>query len=533
MNLKVRNAIFFLMVFVLIFDYIPKPVQLNFLGGPAGSKLIVYPLLVAFGYSVYCHYKHGGVFVDFRKFARYVAVFIGVMLLSTACGLIMYPYWDLVLSGPVNQIEKLPKVMEFLASHGMAVDQRLLMSCWIIARQVKGTFLDAFWCFGASYLVYCWYKEDWRTALRIAVKAALWAFGVLFLYAIAEVAYLAGNPAAAKILSTINPYIHPIVTNHGWWPPLLWKGQLRLVFPEPSHVGNYIAFGLPFLWYMYFEAGRKKAGLALLMTVVMSFLVFLTKARTAYGMLIGMVVLLLCLILLGRQFGLLKKFAALVAAVAIGFGGFVSFDMTMQAVAASAKAKSVTAKAAPAKPKPKPKPKSVTAQAMAAKAVENNFLSLVMDNKRSNGARYSLLRAHFRTGMEHPILGVGRGLTGAYVAEHFTKAEAKNKEVASWIRYQKKHGPMASGYSIPDAMNEFVSRFSTTGILGLLTVLFPFSHVLMKLLKDWMRCGSHESMFVAFALISSLVAGCNGSWDIIFGVWLLLGLSYAVVRGKA
>ena len=538
MNPKVKNTIFFLMVFVLIFDNIPKPVQLNFLGGPVGGKLLVYPLLVAFVYSFYCHYKHGGVFVDFRKFARYVAVFIGVMLLSTACGLMMYPYWDLVLSGPVDQIEKLPKVMDFLSAHGMAVDQRLLMSCWIIVRQVKGVFLEAFWCFGGAYLVYCWYKEDWREALRLAVKAVLGALGVLFLYGMVEVAYLAGNPAAAKILSTINPYIHPIVTNHGWWPPLLWKGQLRLVFPEPSHVGNYIAFSLPFLWYMYFEAGRKKAGLALLMTVVMSFLVFLTKARTAYGMLIGMVVLLFCLILLGRQFGLLKKFAVLVAAVAIGFGGYVSFDTAVQAAAANAKAKSVAAKAAPAKEKakpnskPEPKPKSVTAQATAAKAIENNFLSLATGNKRSNGARYGLLRSHFRIGLEHPVLGVGRGLTGAYVMEHFTPEEAKNGEIASWIHYQKERGPMAAGYSMPDAMNEFVTRFSNSGLLGLFVVLFSFGYVLMKLLKDWMRRGSHASMFMAFALISSLVAGCNGGLNVLFGVWLLLGLSYAMARGK-
>ena len=505
MNIKVRNAIFFLMVFVLIFDHTPKPVQLNFLGGPVGNKLEVYPLSIAFLYSFYCQYRYGGIFKDFKVFARYVAVFIGVMLLSTVAGLIHYPYYDLILNGPADQIEKLPRVLDFLASHGIAADPKLLAQCWIVARQVKGVFLEAFWCFGGAYLVYSWYREEWKVALRIAVKAVLGALGVLFLYAMVEVAYLAGNPTAKSILSCINPYIHPIVTNHGWWPPLLWKGQMRLVFPEPSHVGNFIAFGLPLLWYMYYKAERKQAGVALVMTATMSFLVFLTKARTAYAMLIGMMVLLLCLILLGRKYGLLKKFAALMVSVAIGFGGFVSFNAITQTIAT---------------------------QAIATQAIEDNFLSLTAGNKRSNGARYGLLRAHFRTGMAHPVLGVGRGLAGAYVAENFTPEEAKNKEIASWIHYQEERGPMAVGYSMPDAMNEFVTRFSNSGILGLLTVLFPFAYVVMRLLKDWMRCRTLEPMFMAFALLSSLVAGCNGSWNLLYGVWLLLGLAYAVAWGR-
>lgn len=85
MSRKMRDILFFLIVFTLIFNSIPKAIQLNFIGGPAGDKLCVYPLLVGFLYSFWCQYKYGDVFCDAKKFLKYIAVFIGVMLLFD-CG---------------------------------------------------------------------------------------------------------------------------------------------------------------------------------------------------------------------------------------------------------------------------------------------------------------------------------------------------------------------------------------------------------------------------------------------------------------
>ena len=91
---------------------------------------------------------------------------------------------------------------------------------------------------------------------------------------------------------------------------------------------------------------------------------------------------------------------------------------------------------------------------------------------------------------------------------------------------------MAAGYSMPDAMNEFVSRFSSTGILGLGTFLFPFAYVLLRLLKKWVIRKDLTAMMMMLALISSMIAGCNGSLNLMYAVWLLLGLSYAVAFGR-
>lgn len=541
MNKKIRDIIFFLMVFVLIFNIIPRPVQLNFLGGPVGSKLLVYPLLAAFVYSFYCHYKHGGVFVDFRKFARYVAVFIGVMLLSTGCGLIMYPYWDLMLSGPVDQIEKLPKVMEFLASHGMAVDQRLLMSCWIIARQVKGTFLDAFWCFGTSYLVYCWYKEDWREAVDILGRAVLASAAVIISYSAIEVCYLAHSKEAGNILSAINPYIHEIKVDGKWYPPLLWPGQLRSVFAEPSHYGIYMAFATPWLWYRIY---KKQSVASMVIAFVLFFLLILTRSRTAFMIHVGELVLFTLFVLLwDRNKKSLLQVGKVVAISLCAFflaTGFIGQYVDAKPVGATNKVvtnkKAETNKNAAANKKVETNKKAEANKKAApnkhvvADYVKSNAASLADPNARSNGARYSVMEADFKIGLDHPLLGVGDGLRSYYLPDYFSKKALKNGEIKMWMRFMKKLGAVRSG--IP-RLGEYTSRFSTTGLIGLGVFFAPVIVLILSLFKK-MRASQERFIYIIFgvAICGVLASGIGNILNMVYGYWLLLGLGYAAARGK-
>lgn len=503
MNVKVRNAIFFLMVFALIFDNIPKPVQLNFLGGPAGGKLVVYPLLAGFLYSFYCHYKHGGVFVDFRKFARYVAVFIGVMLLSTVAGLVMYPYWDLVLSGPADQIEKLPRVMDFLAAHGMAVDQRLLMSCWIVARQVKGVFLEAFWCFGTAYLVYCWYKEDWRRAVDIVTRAVLASGVVLISYSVIESFYLAHSETAGYILSAINPYIHEIQTDGKWWPPLLCQGQLRSVFSEPSYYGIYMAFAMPWLWYRLYQ--KRTVG-AVAVTFLLTFFLILTGSRTAFMLHVGELALFILFVLLWDRNKKSLQHVGKVMAISLcaffagtGFiGQYVDVDSDGGAIAGY---------------------------------VESNAASLANPDARSNGARYAVMAADFRIGLDHPVLGVGKGLRNGYMPDYFSEKALHNEEVKMWMDFREKMGVLRSGF--PN-LGEYTSRFAETGLIGLGVFFAPVVVLLWSLYKKTRESEERFFYIVLGVAICGVLASCIGDGvNIIYGYWLLLGLAYAAVKGEA
>lgn len=55
--------------------------------------------------------------------------------------------------------------------------------------------------------------------------------------------------------------------------------------------------------------------------------------------------------------------------------------------------------------------------------VKDNIGTLASNDKRSNGARYSMLRYHIRLGLSHPILGVGKGLHAAYAKDYLTENE--------------------------------------------------------------------------------------------------------------
>ena len=289
MNKKIIDRIFFIISFFLIFNNTPKIIQMNLWGGHIGWKLVFYPLVAGIIYTLYCQYKYKNVLVYLDEFLKFIFVYIVVTMLSLIIGLYTYPYYDVVFNGPVSQIEKLPKVMDFFASHGIVIDQKFALGTWLIARQVKGVLLETFWCFGGAYMIFCWYHKNWQQAVRIMTKGVLAGLVVVFAYSVIEIFYLAGNEAAEGLLVTITPYFHPIKTNHGWWPPLLWKGQLRSVFSEPSMVGNYISIVIPVLFCCYL---RNVSKAMLLISGTLMFLVFLTKARTAYAMLFGMLILM-------------------------------------------------------------------------------------------------------------------------------------------------------------------------------------------------------------------------------------------------
>lgn len=93
MNRKICNTIFFLCVF-FDFDDIPKAIQLSFLTGPVGNKLIAYPLLMGVIYTAYCYYKHNFILPNIRQFSKYILAFIIILILSTIHGLFIYPYYD-------------------------------------------------------------------------------------------------------------------------------------------------------------------------------------------------------------------------------------------------------------------------------------------------------------------------------------------------------------------------------------------------------------------------------------------------------
>ena len=508
--MKRCNIIFFTICFCLIFNNIPQILQMSFIGGGFGEKLSFYPLFIGFIYTIYCQYKYKNILVNFDKFTKFIVVYLAITFISLIFGLYNYPYYDLLINGPITQIEKLPKVMTILDNFGINVDQKILITFWMVARAIKGLLFEVIYTFGGVYIIYCWYYNNRKTAFQILIKAVLCPLIFVFSYAVIEIFYLSGNLHAREILEVITPYIHIVKPDGFWWPPLLWPGQLRSLFAEPSYYGIYFAFAMPLLWYVSFITKKITYKVLIYFSLIFfTFCLLLTQARTAVALFAGEFVIFSVIILYLRQKILLKKFAEVVFCVILAF---ISSNYFIANLLADNRYEITTVD----------------------EYIESNLTSLASTTQRSNNARYSIMLTDLKIGLDNPIIGVGTGLRNAYVPDYLPEMSKSNSEVKMWIKNQQEKGIMRSGFP---KLGEYTSRFAETGVLGLAMFLMPPLVLLRKLyFKISDRAMSTENklpyVFFTISLIGIMASGIGDTLNITYCYWVLLGLGYAMCFGK-
>lgn len=513
MSAQIRDILFYGAIFALIFNNIPTAIQMNFIGGVVGSKLAFYPVILGFIYTAYCQYKYGNVFVKLPVIKKYILVYSIVALFSLTLGLYNYPYFELIINGPINQIEKLPKVLAWFSEYGIDLNFEITISFWMVVRVIKTLALEIFYTFIFSYMIYCWYKDDWYDAIKILGKASLCSLAVIVIYCIVEVSYLVGNETAKSILENITPYLHTVKDNGTWWPPLLWKNQLRSIFAEPSYFGIYSAFCLPFLWLGIIKnkLNNKDAYVYIILTISMTFLLILTKARTGFMLHVGELLIFSFLLIYTRNTALWKKSIVVFLCSMIAFvGGNLFISKCM-----------ITKKAI-----------HTPLKTSISNYIDSNATSLINPDKRSNRARYSVMEADVNVGLEHPLFGIGSGLRAAYVIDAFSERALNDSEVKYWIRNSKRLGILKSG--IPK-LGEYTSRFCETGMLGLLVFLFPAFYLAKCMLYKLKNIEKDVQVYYVLFLTSFagiLASGIGDTINITYCYWVLLGLGYAMCFGK-
>lgn len=510
MNTKYINYLFFFIILFLIFNNTPKLTQMNFVGGVLGSKLVFYPIVFGMIYTLYCQYRYKNVLVNFYKFLKFIAIYFTIIFISLIIGLYTYPYYDLVLNGPITQIERLPKVINILSNFGIFIDEKILTIIWMIQGRIKSALLEILYTFGGAYMIYCWYHNNWQTAFKIIIKAVLTSLIVIFGYCFIELFYLSGNETAKNILITITPYLHDIKSNYGWWPPLLLKGQLRSIFAEPSYYGIYFAFAMPMLWYVLVSARKYYHKIvAILAIVFFTFCLFLTQARTAVALFCGEVFILFVFTVYLRNKFIFKQVGKIFVASITAFllsGLFINNLLVDNRYNID----------------------SVESY------VESNLTSLTSTSQRSNGARYSIMIADFKIGLDHPLIGVGTGLRNAYIPDYLPEIAKDNGEVKMWIKNQLEKGILRSGFP---KLGEYTSRFAETGIIGLALFLIPPFILLRKLYfkitdKNMTVDDKLPYVFFTISLIGIMASGIGDTINITYCYWVLLGLGYAMCFGK-
>lgn len=514
MSERTRDFLLYFIVIGLIFNKVPTVIRNDALGGTVGDKLVFYPLFIGSIYMIYLLWRKKN-FEDFyndcKIFYQYIGVYIGFLVVSLTWGLIDYPYCDLILNSSISQSKWLSQADFLLANNGIFVDKTVLLKIYMLIKPIKVLFLGVFYTFISATVIFYLYQRDSKKVFSILLQGTLCAVCIILLYSVIELFYLGHVSVAGDILKVVNPYIHSIKNDGTWWPPLLWGGQLRSVFAEPSYFGIYAAFAMPLLWYKLIETPMSfwKVFWGSILTVF-TFCLFLTKARTAVVLFCGEMCLLFLALAYFRTKAFLKESIIIVACSLIAFIFANLFIMNVM-----------------------PLPDKVTAHMTVIRSIEmyigDNLQSINGKEKRSNRSRYSVMEADFRTGIEHPLLGVGIGLRDAYVGEKLAAMDNKSDEMKRWIQAQKERGVMRAGIPV---LGEYTSKFAETGMVGLLIYLFPAGYLIFLILKKIRKTNDikikEQAMFLLFSFLGTMAAGIGDNINITYCYWVLLGVGYAI-----
>ncbi len=552
MKQQVRDRLFYFLCLTMPFLFVPKVLHLNFIGGPIGTMLMIYSILLAFIYTLYCYKKDNKIFINKGIFVKFIILYIIILIVSLIHGLIIYPYYDLIFNGPPNQIEKLSKLINLLSIYNIKFDEKILLGAWMIARVFKSLFFEIIYTFGFSYIIYCWYKNDPQKALKIIRNSIYFISIIIILYSFIELFFLFGYDWAKNFLINFNPYLHEIKANFEWWPPLLWNGRMRSIFPEPSQFGMYTAFMIPFLWANILNKNHKMLNLVLV--CIITLFVFLTQAKTAVLLLFGEMFLLTIYVLYKRKY-LVKSYMQILVVVVCAFGlsiWCINNYNTKPFAFLTTNTVNIIVNQKEAKPKNNQQTVKQNKQAnnsniekntpqinmqnktqnnniLIKKYVENNISGVVIPNSGSNNARFAIMKSDLRIWQDNILLGVGNGLKSVYTTKYLTEKELQNRELANCKNLQDKEGVLKTGYP---GVNEFSSRLAQNGIIGFILYIFPFFFLVHKFHHNRNNYKfdfkeNNNVICMLIALVASFVTGMSGMLTTIQTYWLLLGIAYA------
>lgn len=482
---KLQKVMLFLMIIFLPFSSIPKRFSIPGLG----QNLSTYCLLVGIVLLIYEYIKHK--FVIKKCWKLFFTIYIVWQIICLAKGLMCYEYNEYLT---LDQIPRLKYILEKLALHGIVVPPLMAIKTWLFIRFSKNIVLINNTVFIVAFYVYHLYHSDFKCAFRDIRKAILWLVLFMGLYSIIELAWLKGNSMSAKnLLMMVNPYIFDPKQLNGWWPPLLWNGQLRSLTTEPSFFGIISIMCLPILWSFLFDENFKYRYIAVL--GYFTFMIAATNARTAIVVTLGELFLLICSACIVKKLDYLKKVGLILIVTGIAFSiNLIDFS----------------------------KANSNMEQALE-KYTEQNVTSMTNTNARSNNARLANLVANLNTIKDFPIMGVGTGLKDIYMDVRLPEFSFSNNEVRNWSRDMHREGVLKSGYP---SLNQYTDIASQNGLIGLFLYLFPIGYSIYRLVsygkiifKDYNLIMLLISMIgLLFAQLSNAAfVVCNGFiWGLLF-----------------
>lgn len=430
-----KFALFFVILFLPITG-LPKRFTLPFLG----NTLSMYFLFAGILLVAYEYIKHGTLIR--KTFVRYFVIYVLWQLLCVVIGLCSYEYNEYLT---IEQSQKLLSVVNYLSLHGLIINELLAIKIWLLVRSLRDILFLNNQVLVLAFLVWHLYHDDWEKGFYDVRKAILSLVIVMGTYSFIELLWLKMQlPYTEELLKTINVFLYDPESAHGWWPPLLWWGQLRSLCHEPPYFSIISIMCLPFIWSYIIENNYRV--FSFLLVCYYGLMIAATNARTAIIVTLGQFCLMIMLAIWLKNKDWANQIIAIFLCMGIGFACNLvnikaafynnNFQMTDDV----------------------------------AQYVERNITSVTKKDSRSNSARLANMIANVETIKDFPVFGVGHGLKDAYIDARLPEFSYSNDEVRNWSRYMHNEGVLKSGYP---ALNKYLDEAVNNGIIGLLMYLVP------------------------------------------------------------
>lgn len=484
---------FFLMLSILFLPITNLPVKISVLFGSNISNWFMYMGLLFLGYEFWKY----GIAVS-SWFKKFIVIFSIWQIVCLAAGLYMYPFDSLLALG---QSSKLSLILRQLNGHGIFINEMFALKMWLFIRFSSYILLKSNLLFYAFFFVFHLYNDNFKQGFKDIRKAITILSVVMSIYSAIELIWLkTGSNDAEYLLKVINSFLFIPASSHGWWPPLLWRGQLRSLAPEPSFFGILSMFALPFLWSYLMESKIKARYIFLI--GYFELMIFATNSRTAVFFLLFEIVLLIVYNALVREKHLFIRTVLILILTMVAFTGNLGLNL----INANRPAKT---------------------EVSAYQYYEANLGSLKNSNSRSNSARLANVIANVRTIKDYPLMGVGYGLKDAYIDERIPDFSKTDHEVILWGKYMHAEGVLKSGYP---ALNKYVDVAVADGIPGLLLFLLPFGYTAFGLLKNRKMLLANRSICLTVIALSGFLGTWMGSVQYPICAGIMTGLLLVFIK---
>lgn len=492
---KWQRFMLFGLIITLPLTTIPKAFQIPGLG----PSLSDYFFIIGFCLIIYEFIKHK--FTIDKKIKNFFIIYVLWQIICLIHGLYTYQFNELLT---LDQISKLEIILDKLNFWGITISEELAIKCWLFIRFTKDIIFLNNEVFLIVFYIYHLYKNNFNKGFIDIRNAILCLILIMGTYSFVELLWLKLSlNFAVEILVNINPFLYDPVSNHGWWPPILWGNQLRSICQEPSFFGIVSILSIPILWSYVFE--NKKRKWIYLLIFYFSLMIFATNSRTAIVITGGELLLLSCIIVRKKVY--IKKIITILLITFLAFSvNLVDYKSVFNI-----------------------SNEDEVYLTSIEDYMESNVSSLVDKDSRSNRARLSNLVANINTIIEYPILGVGTGLKDAYIDKNLPDFAYDDYEVMEhWHKLMIEEGVLKSGYP---ALNKYADVTVQNGIIGLLMYLSVLIYLLYNIFKyKNLLMQDFRIICLIISMIGLLMAqignanliNCNGI------VW---GLLYCVIEG--